>query len=143
MAYGFVRMAGALLLSLGVSTPALAESEVIWAQLGAELYERRCSVCHGTEAIGDGMVGTLFRIKPPNLTTLTRDNGGVFPFLEVFQAVDGHRKIAAHGESEMPIWGDLLMDEAFLREDFNADDARYATLGRLLSLVYFLQSIQQ
>ena len=143
MVYRILGMGAVSLLACGLSLPALATSEAIGTKLGAEIYQRSCAVCHGPDARGDGMVGALFRIKPPNLTVLARENDGVFPFSEVFQAVDGRRKIAAHGETEMPIWGDLLMDEALLRDDFNADDARYATLGRLLSVVYFLQSIQQ
>ncbi|MFY0690931.1 MAG: cytochrome c [Paracoccaceae bacterium] len=143
MVYRMLGLGAVSLLACGLSAPVLADGAALGARLGAEIYERSCAVCHGPEARGDGMVGALFRIKPPNLTVLARDNDGNFPFSEVFQAVDGRRKIAAHGDSEMPIWGNLLMDEALLRDDFNADDARYATLGRLLSVVYFLQSVQQ
>jgi hypothetical protein len=51
-------------------------------------------------------------IKPSDLTQLTRENDGRFPFIEVFEMIDGRREIAIHGPRSMPIWGDRYNAEA-------------------------------
>ncbi len=79
------------------------------AVLGKNEFEARCSVCHGVTGAGDGLVGELFAQKPKNLRVLAKENGGIFPFDEVRAAIDGRRRVIAHGSSEMPIWGDYLM----------------------------------
>ena len=70
-------------------------------------------------------------------------NNGTFPFSEVYQSVDGRRVIAGHGPSEMPIWGEYFMDQAIDDRSLNPKFARQITQGRILSLVYYLQSIQE
>ena len=82
------------------------------AVVGKNEFEERCSVCLGVTGEGDGAVGELFAIKPKNLRVLAKENGGIFPFDEVRAAIDGRRRVIAHGSSEMPIWGDYLMEEA-------------------------------
>lgn len=112
--------------------------------LGRAEFEARCSVCHGDDAKGSGMVGELFTVKPKDLTLLAKENGGVYPFERVYNAINGTREIPGHGRSEMPVWGDYFM------EDLKADrpstyghDAAQVVQGRILSLVYFLQSLQE
>ena len=109
---------------------------------GARIYAERCSVCHGALGAGDGAVGELFAVKPRNLALLAMENNKAFPFSEVYQAIDGRRVIAGHGGSEMPIWGPYFMDTAIDDPTINDKNAKYITQGRILSLVYYLQSIQ-
>lgn len=109
---------------------------------GAIIYAERCAVCHGDTGAGDGMVGELFAVKPKDLTKLAADNGRVFPFSEVFQSIDGRRLIAAHGNSEMPVWGEFFMESSINDPTINDKNARSVSLGRILALVYYLQSIQ-
>ena len=110
---------------------------------GKRLYSERCAVCHGITGVGDGSVGELFAVKPRNLTSLAADSGNVFPFSEVYQAIDGRREIAGHGRSEMPVWGEYFMWNAIDDPAINEKNARHITQGRILSLVYYLQSIQK
>ncbi|MBT8459946.1 MAG: cytochrome c [Boseongicola sp.] len=109
---------------------------------GRTIYAERCVVCHGDAGAGDGMVGELFAVRPKNLANLADENNGAFPFSEVYQAIDGRREIAGHGRSEMPVWGDFFMESAIDDRSINEKNARYITQGRILSLVYYLQSIQ-
>ncbi len=110
---------------------------------GKASYERNCAVCHGPSGAGDGMVAELFSQKPRNLRTLAADNNGAFPFSEVYQSINGLRDIQGHGSSEMPIWGEYFMADALPKTVHPGVDAEEIVQGRILSLVYYLQSIQQ
>ncbi|MFY0691608.1 MAG: cytochrome c [Paracoccaceae bacterium] len=127
-------------LSLALSVPASAQE----VSLGKSEFNTRCAVCHGEGGKGDGMVGALFAQKPSDLTLLAKNNNGAYPFSEVYQAIDGGREIAAHGQSEMPIWGDFFM--ADIKEDRPSTYGRTLEAvkqGRILSVVYYLQTLQQ
>src|SRR5262245_9374746 len=71
---------------------------------GQQTYERACASCHGVDARGDGPVAPTLKVPPPDLTTLARRNGGVFPRDHVIAAVTGTIPIPAHGTAEMPVW---------------------------------------
>jgi len=75
--------------------------------LGKYEYEARCAVCHGLSGKGDGPFAPLLErsIGMPDLTGLSKKNGGVFPFMRVYETIDGTAKLMAHGPSDMPIWG--------------------------------------
>lgn len=132
----------ALTAALGLlASGAHAQSEA----LGKEIYDQRCAVCHGAEGAGDGIVGELFSQRPEDLRLLQKENGGNFPFVEVYKSIDGRTIIAGHGgqgETEMPIWGEFFMDEAIDDPRINEKDSKYVTAGRILSVIWYLQSIQ-
>ncbi len=125
--------------AMGAATPLAAQD----AGYGQSLFKRNCAVCHGADGAGDGPVADLFERKPSNLRTLAADNNGAFPFSEVYQSIDGRRDIAAHGNSEMPIWGDLFARDALPETVHPGVDADEIIQGRILALVYFLQSVQE
>jgi len=106
---------------------------------GGELeYQRNCAVCHGTEARGDGIMRRYLTVQPANLRQLAKNNGGKFPFWEVYHKIDGQTEVPAHGTSDMPIWGDRFRAQA-------GSDAKAAitqAAGRILSLTFYLQYIQ-
>lgn len=131
--------AGAFAAALTAALPAAAQD----VAPGAEIFAERCAVCHGEGGKGDGLVGELFAQKPADLTLLAKNNNGAFPFSEVYQSIDGRKRIVAHGRSEMPIWGEYFMESAIADPRINEKDARMVTQGRILSVVYFLQSIQR
>lgn len=110
---------------------------------GKRMFEENCAVCHGPVGAGDGPVAGLFAQRPRNLKLLAKDNGGVFPFSEVYQSIDGRRDITAHGNTEMPIWGDFFMAEAYPETIHPGVTADEIVQGRILGLVYYLQSIQE
>jgi mono/diheme cytochrome c family protein len=110
--------------------------------MGETLFGERCAVCHGASGAGDGLVGELFAHRPKDLRILARENGGSFPFGQVMQAIDGRTSISAHGGSEMPIWGDALMEEALIYRGINPKDARMVTDARVHALTVYIQSLQ-
>ena len=128
----------ALLAGLLFSGAAFAQE----TDLGKEIYMDRCAVCHGETGMGDGLVGALFERTPKDLTMLAKNNNGAFPFSEVYQSIDGRREIAGHGWRQMPVWGEYFMEDAIDDRTVSPKDARHVTQGRILSVVYYLQSIQ-
>ena len=99
---------------------------------GRDTYAFHCAACHGRAGKGDGPVAPTLRAAPPGLTTIARRRGGRFPQAEVTAFIVGRRP-AAHGSSDMPVWGPLF-------RELNPFDSRVDV--RLLRLVDYLQSIQ-
>jgi mono/diheme cytochrome c family protein len=78
---------------------------------GRTAYFKYCSSCHGFDGRGKGVVAPSLRVAPPDLTLLAKRQGGKFPHDEVKSVIDGRTAIAAHGSSEMPVWGAVLGKE--------------------------------
>ena len=57
---------------------------------------------------GDGPVADTLKKKPANLTLLSKNNGGKFPYDHVYNMISGQEVVASHGTREMPIWGVLF-----------------------------------
>jgi hypothetical protein len=100
---------------------------------GAALFRTYCASCHGADARGAGPVAGELRRMPPNLTTFAIRNGGVFPAERLRQIIDG-RGVSAHGDRDMPVWGDVFKRA----RDARSDDSR----ARIDALVDFLNGIQ-
>lgn len=113
-------------LTIGLSARAADLAE------GIDLYRNHCAACHGGFGEGDGPAAVAMRMAVPNLRTLAERNGGVFPTDAVTAYIDGRELKAAHGDREMPIWGDV----------FRSPDQRKAR-ERIDSLVEFLKKMQQ
>lgn len=104
---------------------------------GAELYGEFCASCHGARAHGDGPVAASLKKKVPDLTRLAARRGGVFPDEEIHQIIDGRKTRAAHGTSEMPVWGREFYG-------FEGEDAtRRQRVAQLIEqIVAYLRSVQ-
>ncbi len=116
-----------------VNGPAFAEIA------GEQEYMVACAGCHGESAMGDGPLADLLNISTPSLLELTQANDGSFPFEAILTTIDGRDGVRAHG-STMPIWGERFQSSAASQRGETAD---MVARGRILSLVYYLQSIQQ
>ncbi|MGA2814394.1 MAG: cytochrome c [Candidatus Acidiferrum sp.] len=104
------------------------------APTGAELYQQRCAICHGSDLKGTGPVPPPYR-TPPDLSTLTRRHGGKFPAVYVFQVLKNGVRLPAHGPAEMPVWG----------TDFTAGDGLDKTqvTARIRNLTSYIRSLQE
>lgn len=111
------------------------EKEV--AAAGKNVYDQNCAVCHGREAKGDGGAVSLLTVKPADLTQIAKRAGGTFPFWKVYGVIDGREEVKGHGTRDMPIWG-----AEFRAQAGSSPAAESQTRGRVLELVYYLQSIQ-
>ncbi|HEY6645107.1 cytochrome c [Povalibacter sp.] len=106
---------------------------------GAEAFQQLCVSCHGPQGKGDGPVAPTLKVPVPDLTGLTRRNGGAFPTEVVRSTIDGRSNPPAHGPREMPVWGWRLVD------GFNVDEAgeRSRVDSVIARLVSHVQSIQE
>lgn len=104
---------------------------------GKGLYLRYCSACHGIDGRGDGTVAPYLKPKPTNLTLLAKNNDGNFPLSRILDVVDGTTAVRAHGESAMPVWG-----EVFLPNPKAPVEQQIDARGRLLLITEYLRSIQ-
>jgi mono/diheme cytochrome c family protein len=78
------------------------------AQSGVDLYHQYCAVCHGVDGRGAGPAADAMKQRPTDLTLLTRHNNGRFPTLEMKNVIQGEAGITAHGNLEMPAWGEAF-----------------------------------
>jgi mono/diheme cytochrome c family protein len=101
---------------------------------GTELYKEHCSVCHGNDLKGVGPVIAPYRM-PPDLTTLARRHGGVFPDGYVADVLRNGAIMPAHGPAQMPTWG------TDFREIGGLDATRVKI--RIADLTNYIKSRQQ
>jgi mono/diheme cytochrome c family protein len=127
----------ALSLSGNPRPAAAQETEVV---VGGELeYQTSCAVCHGVDARGQGIMGRHLLTQPSNLRYLAQRNGGKFPFWEVYRVIEGRGVVPGHGSREMPIWGDRFRADA----GGSGKAGQVQATGRILSLVFYLEHIQE
>jgi mono/diheme cytochrome c family protein len=101
-----------LLVALGVGALFFSPAKAQAAEAGGEaLYVKYCSSCHGKDGKGRGPVSPDLKIKVPDLTTLAKNNKGVYPLPRVMSSIDGTRKIRGHGDPAMPVWGEVFEEE--------------------------------
>jgi mono/diheme cytochrome c family protein len=103
---------------------------------GRVLFVKYCASCHGASGHGDGPAADALRVKPADLTQFATRNGGIFPNERTRRMIDGRESGArAHGNIEMPVWG----DEFQVREGLTETAAR----SRIEAIVNYIGSIQQ
>jgi mono/diheme cytochrome c family protein len=120
---------------LASATPALAADAT-----GQEraLYLKYCGACHGPHGKGDGIAGTFMRPKPIDLTQIAKQNGGEFPFERTMQVIDGRRTVRAHGDADMPVWGEVLSEQTA-----GSAQRRGVVNGTLTMITDYIRSIQE
>jgi len=110
--------------------------------IGKREYDNNCIACHGVDGKGGAYVDFL-KTTPPDLTQLTKTNGGVFPLERVYGAIDGRQQVKSHGTREMPIWGrdyQIRAGEHYYGDVIYDSDA--FVRGRILALVDYLNRLQ-
>lgn len=131
-----------LISVLGCAMVSLAATAVAQpkADLGKREYDSRCAVCHGKDAKGGGPYSAELKRSPPDLTTLARRNGGVFPAPRMYDVIEGSGP--GHGGREMPVWGwDYTIRAAELFPDNPYYQASYVRT-RIDALVEYLRQLQ-
>jgi mono/diheme cytochrome c family protein len=100
---------------------------------GKDSFRAYCATCHGDGGRGNGPLAVALRSTPADLTTLAQRNGDQFPRDRVLATLSGAgRTVAAHGTTDMPIWGPL----------FRVFEPAARTNVRIENLVAYLETIQ-
>ena len=108
---------------------------------GEAEYLNSCAVCHGLDGKGDGPLGDELVKRPADLTTISRRNGGTFPYAHVYAVIDGRYGVPSHGEREMPVWGrQFLEDDAKL---YGPAGGAIVTSERIHNLAGYVQTLQR
>ena len=138
-----IPLAAVLLLAIAVPTSGLsrqlpnpkAPDLVIKSLAGRDLFDFYCASCHGRDGKGGGHVAPALKTPPPDLTTLAQRNKGTFPAAMVEDVIRGGKKAstAAHGSSEMPVWGPIFK---------GLDTRNEVNEARIENLVKYIESIQ-
>ena len=130
-AVGIVGSCVALLLGVAACSKAPAVS-------GGELYAANCASCHGRYADGEGPAAADVSGPVPDLRYLAARNGGTFPRAWVADVLDGREIVKAHGDRQMPVWGD-----AFAEMEGANESAKAHTTAKIQVLADYLVGIQQ
>ena len=109
-----------------------AKSSAAWT--GDALYKEFCAVCHGIEAKGNGPAASSLKLPPTDLTQFSRRNGSKYNDLKMRGIIANTDAVGAHGNSEMPVWGDIFKSISS-NENFGQ--------MRVDALVKYLQTIQK
>ena len=128
-------IAGAVALGITavMSAPSAADP------IGQAEFLNSCSHCHGADGKGGGTIVAYLKAPVPDLSQLKKNNGGEFPLEYVLWMVDGRNRIPIHGD-DMPVWGDRFQVSASSQR---GETAEMVARGRMLSVVYYLESIQE
>lgn len=128
------------LLALSAGTQAAERHDA-----GKREYLEHCAVCHGQSGKGDGGMIDILHTAPTDLTTLSRNNGGVFPFEHVYAVIDGRQAVKGHGPRDMPIWGRAYGAETTRAGEYYGDmpyTMEMYVRARILALIDYLNRIQ-
>lgn len=134
-------MVRTLVLVLATSLFALAQKPEIKQvapkptnpSVGAEMYKEYCAACHGLDGKGAGPAAAAMKKPIPDLTMLSKNNGGKFPETKVYNSIQGDM-VASHGSKDMPIWGSVL-------RGVSRDEATVKM--RLTNLTNYIKSMQK
>lgn len=106
---------------------------------GALLFANNCASCHGANAMGDGPLADGLSVTPPDLTTISARNGGVFPRNQVASIIDGLDR-GEHFAAAMPEFGAGDLGPLVMTDDGGNPVPIPADL---LALTEYLERIQQ
>lgn len=109
--------------------------------MGKQEYVENCAVCHALNGKGNGPYAEFLRKAPPDLTLLTKNNGGVFPVNRMYETIEG-ANVPDHGSRDMPIWGlDYRNKAAEYYMDVTYDVDAYVR-ARILTLIEYINRLQ-
>lgn len=120
-----------------MAAPVLAQPK---ADIGKREFDAKCAVCHGLDGKGGGPYAESLKGKLPDLTTMARRNGGVFPVSRTFDTIEGAGP--GHGTRDMPVWGlDYTIRAAEVYPELPYNQAHYVRT-RIMALLEYLNQIQ-
>lgn len=136
---GLKRVLNVGLLAAAVGGSGFAVAENHKAVAGEDDFKQYCASCHGVSGRGDGPVSASLKNSPVDLTKLAAVNGGSFPKKHVTDVVQGNKdydkRFRTHGPSDMPVWGNIILDDS--------DGRSSIASARINNIVNYIESIQK
>ena len=127
-----------IVASLLVVNPAVA-AEII----GEQEFMKNCAVCHGSGGKGNGSIIDFLKESPADLTQIRKNNNERFPMQATYEIIVDAGRTRAHGNKDMPIWGDKYAQEIIEREGEFGMNNGSSSKQRVLELVFYLATIQE
>ena len=138
----------AIIVLITLASPTFGQVEIkqaplTWQQAaltdGEELFRELCAACHGVSGTGDGPAASAMAKPVSNLTTLTSNNEGMFPFEQVEASITGNSRVVAHGTIDMPVWGQRFEE---LRPDWKPFRRKALARQRIFNLTLYIEGLQ-
>lgn len=104
---------------------------------GHKYYQQYCASCHGENADGRGPAAKALKTPPADLRVLWVKFGKPLPAAQIGGYIDGRNYVAAHGNREMPVWGERFYDIWEAKQEGAPDMTQ-----RIELIVNYLNSIQ-
>jgi hypothetical protein len=102
-------------------------------------YLQDCTECHGADGKGARPEKRTARgYVSVDLTQISKNNGGGFPRLQVYDAINGRHRIAAHFLGDMPRWG-----TRYSIDEKDGPAAEQRVRDRISALVDLVESMQE
>ena len=131
------------LAAVGLGVLLASEAQAI--SLGEFEYRNSCAQCHGADGKGQGPVAAVLLNQPPDLTVLSKNNGGVFPVTDLYAVIEGSTRADVHG-GDMPLWGNRYMSRTAAESPdaapFTPAQSELYVRARILSLIEYISTIQ-
>jgi mono/diheme cytochrome c family protein len=117
-------------------------------------YVAYCASCHGVDGTGNGPLADTLKIRPADLTVISKKNDGHFPYTLLRKTVEGRELglARAHGPREMPVWGPIFSQESETPVpgggggDYSGSFAQCVNLAaraRIMNIVDYIESVQK
>ena len=119
-----------------------ASAQVSQPSTAKKDFVLHCADCHGIDGKGKGPATEVIPgFQPANLTLLTKNNGGQFPRQEVYDVIDGRKRMSGHfdPDTDMPLWGLTFQPEG---REFSKE-AEEKVKARIAGLVAYIEGIQE
>jgi mono/diheme cytochrome c family protein len=118
---------------------AMRPTEVVAVQ-GRDLFLRYCASCHGVDGKGNGPAAAALQPSPADLTRLSARYGDEHPLRQTIAAIDGRRPVRAHGDSAMPVWGQIFERDM---EEQKIGWPKATTIQQLRLIAEYVLTLQQ
>lgn len=108
------------------------------ATMGRTYYHTYCASCHGVKADGHGPVAPILAPPPADLRLLSQRYGYPLPVGKIAGFIDGRVTVPAHGDRDMPVWG-----ERFNEIPLEGAAREAEVHSRIAMIIAYLQTIQK
>ena len=140
------------LMMAGLAAAMTGAAQAQDADVGKSEFQSSCASCHGADGKGNGPLRAQLKTAPSDLTVLARNNNGVFPATTLYETIDGSKAVPAHGNREMPIWGERFnpiislphsVDPSYWKLAGPDQSPEVVVRKRILAVIDYLGRIQQ